>query len=65
MANSKELLEEVLLDEVLDETGGYKFNKAQCAWMQASCVNYLPIGSYGGGCGGRAACDYYKLYCTK
>lgn len=57
----KELMEEMNLEEMENENGGYDYNAAQCAYFLYSCVN-PPIGGYGG-CGGSYACDLYRMYC--
>lgn len=60
--NLKELLEEVSLEEISMESGA-GLNRAQCAWMNISCVNYIP--GVGWGCGGKQMCEMYKKYCSK
>lgn len=59
--NLKELLEEVSLEEISMESGA-GLNKAQCAWMAQSCLNYIP--GFGWGCGGQYQCVNYKKYCS-
>ncbi|WP_061859978.1 sublancin family glycopeptide [Priestia megaterium] len=61
--NISKLMEEVSVEE-MEQLQGKGLSKTQCAWMAASCVNYLPGVPGGFGCGGYEMCKEYKQYCN-